>query len=326
MKSTKYAMIAAVALGLSACSAQATDTGSNAEAGTQTVKVGVIPTADYAPLYIAEEKGYFEAEGLNVEIQTMQSFSAMTPSVLNGQLQLGTGATHPFVTAVDQGLPLVAVANSSRILPGPENDVSALMVGTDSDIDSLADLAGKTVAVNAINSIVHVLAVTSLQEAGVDPASVKFAPMGYPEMYPAMEQGSVDAVAVFEPFVTIGKESGARTLDNPIATSYPDGASMGTYFTSQDFAAKNDPTLQAFTRALDKGVDDAAADSTLVRKLLVEEAKMDQAIVDKMQLPDFSSVKETVDTDTIQRTSELMAENGFIKQAIDVSEATWPRP
>src|SRR5699024_9119003 len=63
------------------------------------VRVGVIPTASFAPLYIAMEKGYFDEYGIEVEPQVVQNAAAVAPSVLNGQLQFGTAAASPFLSA-----------------------------------------------------------------------------------------------------------------------------------------------------------------------------------------------------------------------------------
>ena len=93
------------------------------------IKVGVIPVADFAPVYVALDEGYFADEGLNVQTQVVQNAAAIAPSVINGQLQFGTAATTPFIAAAQKGLPVQAVANAADVATDAEQDVSALLVG-----------------------------------------------------------------------------------------------------------------------------------------------------------------------------------------------------
>lgn len=111
------------------------------------LRVGVIPTATFAPLFIAIERGYTKDAGLELELQTVQNAAAIAPSVLNGQLQIGTAAASPFIAAVSKGLPLKAIANAARN-SAPDVDETGLMVPDDSPIQRPRDLEGRTCAVN----------------------------------------------------------------------------------------------------------------------------------------------------------------------------------
>ena len=153
------------------------------------IKVGVIPVADFAPVYVALDEGYFADEGLNVQTQVVQNAAAIAPSVINGQLQFGTAATTPFIAAAQKGLPVQAVANAADVATDAEQDVSALLVGEDSKVERPADLEGKTVAVNALSSLLHVAAAGSIEADGGDPSKVTFVAMPLPDMMTALKQG-----------------------------------------------------------------------------------------------------------------------------------------
>src|SRR5699024_3378569 len=77
---------------------------------------------------------------------------AMLPAVSAGQMDFGVGNPLSVVTAVDQGLDMKIVAGYSNSLEDVE-DVAGVVTRADSDIDTWADLEGKTTAVNALNSL-----------------------------------------------------------------------------------------------------------------------------------------------------------------------------
>src|SRR5688500_18059927 len=58
-----------------------------------TVRVGVVPIADVAPLYLGREKGFFADEGLDVEPQPATGGAAITPAVVDGDLEFGFSNT-----------------------------------------------------------------------------------------------------------------------------------------------------------------------------------------------------------------------------------------
>src|SRR5690606_6085211 len=144
---TAIAATAATLLALTGCAGAGTGGAQAGAEGTETVAVtvGIIPVAEFFPIYVAEEQGYFDELGLDVTIESLSNAASIVPSVLNGQLTFGAAATPPFLTAVEKKIPIVGVANAGNTTQGDDSDTGAFIVAADSDIADLADLSGRTV-------------------------------------------------------------------------------------------------------------------------------------------------------------------------------------
>ncbi|MCQ9165179.1 MULTISPECIES: ABC transporter substrate-binding protein [unclassified Arthrobacter] len=285
------------------------------------IKVGVIPVADFAPVYIAQEEGYFKDEGLNVQTQVMQNAAAIAPSVINGQLQFGTAAITPFLAAVQKGLPLKAVANGSSIAANPALDPSALVVAKGSTIKGPRDLEGHTVAVNALGSIVHVVAAAAIKKDGGDPSKVTFVAMPFPDMIPALHRGAIDAASLVEPFQVKAVATGARVIAHPYSASLTPDGTFTVIFTAGPFAEKNPETVKKFQRAMDRASLLAASHPEKVGQVLAKYGKLPPEVFAKMRVPMYT---DKMSIPAIENTAKLMQELGFLPGPVDVKGAVWP--
>jgi NitT/TauT family transport system substrate-binding protein len=284
------------------------------------IKVGVIPVADFAPVYIAADEGYFADEGLNVKTQVMQNAAAIAPSVINGQLQFGTAAVPPFLGAVQKGLPLKAVANGTSIDPDPANDPSALVAVPGSGITRPKDLEGRTVAVNAHSSIVHVVAAAAVKADGGDPAKVTFVAMPFPDMLPALARGAVDAASLVEPFYARSLGEGATVIAHPYSTVLKPGGTFTVIFTAQPFIEANPEIVEKFARAVNRASAEAARDPQKVAAVLAKYGKLPPEVFARIRVPLYS---DKLDTAALASTSELMRGLGFLPGTVDVESAVW---
>jgi NitT/TauT family transport system substrate-binding protein len=306
------ALLAAVLLAVSGCgvgqgSAVAVDP-------EDPVRIGVLPVADFATVYVALKEGYFEDEGLTVETQTMQNAASIAPSVINGQLQFGTGAITPVLAAAQKGLPLKVVANQADVASSAEEDVSAILVGQDSGITSPRDLEGKTVGVNGLGSIVHVAAAAAVQQDGGDPAKVTFVAMPFPDMINAVHKGTIDAASVVEPFVGLGQANGLQSVERPYYQAFTPGQSMAVLFTAGPFAEKNPEVVAKVRRAVERASVKAAEDPEVVREVLVEYGGMKPAAVQRMGQPPYGV---GVDPAALTQASQTMVELGFLPAPVE---------
>jgi NitT/TauT family transport system substrate-binding protein len=284
------------------------------------IKVGVIPVADFAPVYIAAEEGYFEDEGLNVKTQVMQNAAAIAPSVINGQLQFGTAAVPPFLGAVQKGLPLKAVANGTSIAADPEQDPSALVAGPGSDVERPRDLEGKTVAVNALSSVVHVTAAAAIKADGGDPAKVTFVAMPFPDMVPALARGAIDAASLVEPFYARSVGQGTRVLAHPYSSALSPNGTFTVIFTAGPFIETNPEIVRKFARAVDKASVEAAKHPEKVGAVLAKYGKLPPEVFSKIKVPLYS---DNLDMAAMDHTAGLMQQLGFLPDAVDIEKAVW---
>ena len=96
--------------------------GTASSGGTTTLKVGVIPIVDVAPLYLGQQKGFFTERGLKLSLTPAQGGAAIVPGVVSGQFQFGFSNVTSLMIAQANNVPVKAVANgiASTGVPGKE--------------------------------------------------------------------------------------------------------------------------------------------------------------------------------------------------------------
>lgn len=320
MRGTTKALLttlAAVSLGLTACGGPANSAGdSPAAAGTSTISVGVIPVAEFFPVYVAEDQGFFKEAGLDVKIESMSNAASIVPSVLNGQLTFGSAATPPFLTAVEKKIPITAVANAGGTPSEKDKDTGAFIVRADSSITSPKDLSGKKVAVNALSSLPHVAGVARIAQDGADPSAVQFVAMPFTDMQAALEQNRVDALLSVEPFMSQSLASGTKNISPLYADVYPAGTTHSLYFTSQQFAAANPATVKKFREAMTKANALVAKDPSVLRSALVKHGGMSGKTAETVNLPSYAS---GFNVEGMTDMASKMKANGFLTTDLDVN-------
>ena len=188
--------------------------GGGGEAEAQTLKVGVIPIADVAPMYLGMDKGFFEEEGLKIEPHLAEGGAAIIPAVLSGDDQIGFSNTTSLIIAASKNLPVQIISQGVLAGTGKKDAWDGVVVPKGSDIKELADLEGKTVAVNTLNNVSQIVVNTAMKEAGADYTKVKYVEVPFPDMNAALESGRVDAAFEVEPAYSGALAAGGKSLSN----------------------------------------------------------------------------------------------------------------
>jgi NitT/TauT family transport system substrate-binding protein len=209
------ALLLAVILATAAavgCGGDDGETGATERAAPTKVKIALLPVADVAPVYLGIKKGFFRAENLELESQFAQGGAAIVPSVMANEVQFGFGNNVSLMVARARGLPLRIVSPGVNAARTEQEAANALLVTKKSGIDSVEDLAGKTFAVTTLQQLGDVTIKAMLVKHGVDTKGIKLLEVPFPDMNAALEPGRVDVAWQAEPFVTIGKRQGLRSV------------------------------------------------------------------------------------------------------------------
>jgi NitT/TauT family transport system substrate-binding protein len=207
---------------------------------------------------------------------------------------------------------IVHSANSADSDPTPTQE--ALVVSGDSDIKTLKDLEGKTIACNSLNNTPHLAVLTTLEEAGVDWKSVKFVEVGFPDMALALEKGRIDAADISEPFLTVAKQAGDRLLAAPYREVKQD-LPLSSWFTTQEYLDSNSDVAERFYRAVEKSNAYAQAHQDEMRQYAVDKLGVDQKLADEMALPRYP--EGTPSVDVLQMLADKSEHYGFAQGKID---------
>ena len=184
-----------------------------------------------APLYLGIEQGFFEEEGLDVRPAVAQGGAAIIPAVVSGDQQIGFSNIVSLLIGQTEDLPVQVISQGIQATDDPENDTAAIAVPGDSDIQTVQDLEGKTIAINTLRNISELTVKAALEGEGVDVSTLTFVEVPLPDMVGQLEAGQVDAAGLVEPFVTTGKDAGFRMLIYDRVATEPE-MTVATYFTS----------------------------------------------------------------------------------------------
>src|SRR5262249_52551626 len=177
------------------------------------ITIDTLPIANALPLTLGINKGYFAKQNIEIKMNTLQSGNDIVLALANKQADIGYVGYVPMMIAATTGIDVALVAASEVEGANEQTNWQDILVKGSSSIRTPADLAGKTIAVNALKGVGETVIKAALQKRGVDPNSVKLTPLPFPSMRAALQNGQVDAIWTPEPFLTQAlKQDGARDL------------------------------------------------------------------------------------------------------------------
>lgn len=287
--------------------------------GPATLKVGVLPIADVAPIYLGTQKGFFKQEKLTIKPQVLQGGAEVTAAVVSGDVQFGFSATSPLIVAASKGVPVQIVSQGNQAAATEADAWDGILVKKGSPIRDPNDLEGKTVAVNALKSMPELTVRAFLDRQGVDISKIKFIEVPFPEMPAALSAGRVDATASVEPFVTQAKAAGARSLGSYLTGVQPK-LTVGTYFSSTPYIAKNGDVTKRFARAMNRSLSYAQKHPGQARKAVAAYTKIPPKAAQAMKL---SLWTPSLNPSSIELVAGEAKKFGFVKEKPDVTKLVW---
>jgi NitT/TauT family transport system substrate-binding protein len=242
--------------------------GSNNPGGPTKLKIAYLGLTCEAPIFAALEQGFYDEEGLDVEL---------VKTDWNGlRTGLGTGRFDANHTLIMYLLKPIENGEDLKITGGIHTGCLRLQVGKDSDLKTVADLRGKRIGVPThIGSPPYLFASRVLAANKIDPRPEKKEVewSSYPpgELGLALSQGKIDAVATSDPIGTILLGEGkVRTVadqatDQPYRDEYCCAAVV-----SGKLARENPAAAAKVTRALLKGAKWVQENATAAARMAVE--------------------------------------------------------
>ena len=218
-----------------------------------TIAVGGKNLFYYLPLTIAEQLGYFKAEGLDATIVDFAGGSRALQAVVGGSADVVSGAFEHTVNMQFKGQPMRAF-----VLQGAAPQiVLGVNPKTMANFKTVADLKGKKIGVTAPGSSTNVLVNFVLAKAGLKPSDVSIVGVGASNgAVAAMRAGQIDAISNLDPVITLLQRSGDLKIvsDTRIVSEAEKvfGGPMpaGCLYCPQPFIDKNPNTVQALANAM----------------------------------------------------------------------------
>ncbi|MGO1591445.1 MAG: ABC transporter substrate-binding protein [Ancrocorticia sp.] len=195
------ATLAAASLALAGCSSPD---------NSITLGLTFIPNVQFAPIYVAEHEGYFEDAGLDVEIRHHGSQESLLGAVQSGEEDIVFAGGDEMLQGRAAGTDIVNWATMYQQYP------VTLLVPADSDIESPADLGGRTVGLPGPYGENYFGLLAMLRDTGLDDSDVDVQYVGYTQAA-ALSSGDVDAIIGFSnsDLVSIAATFGADMDGDP---------------------------------------------------------------------------------------------------------------
>jgi NitT/TauT family transport system substrate-binding protein len=281
------------------------------------VTVGAFPLTQLMLPYVAQDEGDFAAQKLHVKIDALSGSAVQeVPTVLSGQMDIGVSGLADIMPAIARGAPLVILPGFGTTIEPDLRTATNVIVAKDPSIRSLKDLAGKTVALNALGSAHQLYITLAMKRAGLDPNSVKFVQIPLPNIPAAIDKGQVDAGQALDPVLTLAHSLGQHDV-LAIGGGVAGGLPSAVYWTSTKWADGHPREIAAFTAAMRKAAARLEADPNLMRGYAQRYTKFDPKVI--KQIRNFGAFTTGVTPETIDQGATLLAANGLIPRRPELS-------
>ena len=220
------------------------------------VTVGTANSATDIAVYVAEKKGFFREEGLDVSYIAFDSAAKMIAPFASGDLDVGGGGTSAgLYNAVARGIDIKIVADKNHTPPG--QGIQPLLVRRDhvesGRYKSLADLKGMKISTAAPGSAASTTLDRALKMGGLKLSDVDQVYMGFPQQAVALANKAIDAAFTAEPSATQAVNSGSAVRVMGDDEIYP-MHQLAVVFYAGSFIKKKPEAARRYMRAYLRGV------------------------------------------------------------------------
>lgn len=218
---------------------------SNAQVCKITVGVGANTTA-FLPLFVAQEKGFFKDEGVDVKITFLAGGGPLMKAMVSRDVDIGAGGTSEPFFVQEEGEKLCMFWGVSNIMP------YKLHAGP--TVKSDKDMKGKIFAISSYGALTDSLTRYVISKYDLDPEKdTKILQVGsIPARYAALKAGRVDIAILDEPFCTKGEREGFKAIVD--LRDLIKEWQYEVFYGMKDYLEKNDACIKKFLRGYRKGV------------------------------------------------------------------------
>jgi NitT/TauT family transport system substrate-binding protein len=227
-----------------------------AGARAETIKVGLLKTVGAGPIFIAQEKGYFAAEGLEIQDVVFDSAEPIAVATVSGSVDIGaTGLTAGFYTLAGQGA-LKMIASESFERPGFQGQ--AVLVSNrawEGGLKAFTDWPGHSVAISQVGGAPHYSLGLLEKKFRIDPKAVRVLPLqSNANRIAAVTGGTADTAIIPVTYAMPSIQHGDAKLLGWVGDNTP--WQVAAVFTSTKAANERGDMVKRFLRASLRGVKD----------------------------------------------------------------------
>lgn len=321
-----WIILTLVAVSASGCGG-APSTGDTAPTAKDPIKIrlplGYIPNVQFAPLYVAVEKGYYRQEGIEIEFDYKFETDAIGLVGAN-ELQFAMVSGEQVLLARGQGLPVVYAMSWYQDYP------VAVVSKAEQGIRTPEDLRGKKIGLPGLYGANYIGLRALLNAAGLQESDVSLESIGYTQAE-AIASDKVQAASVYAPNEPVQLQAQGYDLNVIRVAEYVHLASNGL-ITNEKTLAENPELVRAMIRATLRGISDTLQNpdeayeickkyvDTLAQADEATQAVQKQVLATSIEFWKADSPGKT-DSKAWKNMQALLVEMGLLKEPLDVSKA-----
>jgi sulfonate transport system substrate-binding protein len=280
------------------------------------LRIATQPIPHYAPIFVAKQKKWLEEELAKVGAKPAikwSSFAAGPPineSFAAGQQDFGFLGDTPAIIGKAAGINTRIIGLSSA---GPRS--LAVIVPTKSTIKTPKDLKGKKVAV-VKGSYAHHLLVLVLQKGGLTTNDIEFINLSQADITTAIQNGNIDAAAVWEPVITkLETQGAARVLAD--GTGIKKGALV--IIATNDFVTRHRDQTKALLKAYQRGAQFIKSNPREAAQLIAPDVNLSPDLLVKVFSKfDYHPAIQPDDIEELKRSEAFMRSAAIIKAPVKI--------
>lgn len=233
---------------------------------SEPLKVTLPTWTGYGPLFLAQEKGFFEENGIEVELSIVEGLAERKQALASGKID-------GMATALDVQVSLAASKIPVSVVWVLDDSYGGDGILVKNEINDIQDLKGKTMAFE-VGSTSHMLALTALQQGGLTEDDVEVIQMSAGDAGAAFAAGKVDAAVTWEPWLSKGSEANGKIL---LTTKDLPGIIVDTISFKEDVIKNRPEDVEAFVKAMGQAMDFWKENKEEADEIMAKGLKIDTA-------------------------------------------------
>ena len=251
-------------------------------AETQILRIAVLPVMDILPFHVATLNGFFEQEGLSVELVPVKSAQERDTLMQTGQVDgMLTDLLSPVLFNQDDAQILV-VRTARRVYPG--SPLFSIVAGPGSEIESPLDLAGVKIGISQ-NTVIEYITDRMLENAGLTPDQIASQEVSaIPVRFELLINGEIPAANLPDPLASGAVAAGAVLVVDD--TSVPELSQSILAFGTETLKARPD-AVRKLLLGWEKAVEELNGNPGKYNDLLIEVGRVPESIQGTFEMPPF---------------------------------------
>lgn len=262
----------------------------------------------YDPVYVGIEKGFFKQHGIEVEIVgDVLAGPTAIQAVSGGSAEAGLSSIPALVNANASGLPVSGITDIQSAIG--TQALEEYFVLADSNIQSIDELRGKTIAVNLWKSSFHYTLLMALEQHGIAEDEVTFVLLPFDKQEVALNQGQVDVIGLMEPYASHARATYGDKFRLLFTALDVFGEKQFTcHFVNRVWAEYNTEKAEAFTAGIVDAINWIEANQDEAKAIIAQYTGIDEQYVPEYHFQPDGRVNEA----DVQFWLEYMRRRGDI--------------